>query len=376
MGGGPSRRRRHRLDAGPDLEPLMKLTLDIVDRQSGKPARMEVPLSAAAPEHLVRLRSVPGASALQLRLRQGDALVFAGETTLSPGETIEVALKDDPPRADCGSRPVFRLNPAQADEPSVLSPDGATAADVVFLIDGTSLQTQASAEPGAARRLLGTPEWEQLTAGWKPALAELSRRFPGGVRCVPLAFGDYPLPPVSTGGYLLHPSEPERKLRRLDPDAALDALHRLPPCSGADFVDAVAEGLEACLRVGWREDARKLVILIGDSPGYSLSDGEQEAIQLADGRCRTRDVFDQAANLHARGVELATVLLLGGLQQLEEASDAAARLVAHTRRQYQELASLPAWALSSLNLDLGSFLATWTEWKEPLARGPAPGILA
>ena len=358
----------------------MNLTLDVVDPRSGKPVRMpvrmEVPLAAGSPEQRVRLRAVPGSSGLQLRLREGEALVFVGETTLSPGEIVEVSLKADPPRADCGSRPVFRLNPAQADEPVLLSPDGATAADIVFLVDGTSLQTQAAVEPGAANRLLGSPEWEQLTAGWKSALAELGRRFPDGVRCVPLAFGDYPLPPVSAGGYLLYPSEPERKLRRLDPDAALDALRRLPACSGADFVDAVAEGLEACLRVGWREDARKLVILIGDSPGYSLSDGEQEVIQLADGRCRIRDVFDQAANLHARGVELATVLLLGGLQQLEEASEAAARLVAHTRRQYLELASLPAWALSSLNLDLGSFLAAWAEWKEPLARGPAPGILA
>ena len=352
------------------------MTLDVVDPRSGKLSRMEIAIPAAAAEHVVRLRAVAGASGLQIRLREGDALIFVGETTLSPGETMEVSVKGNPPRADCGSRPVFRLNPAQTDDSVILSPDGSTAADVVFLIDGTSLQARVSGEPGVTSRLLGTPAWEQFTAGWKPALAELSRRFPDGVRCVPLAFGDYPLPPVSSGGYLLYPSEPEHKLRRLDPDATLEALHRLPSCSGADFVDAVAEGLDACLRVGWRQDARKLVILIGDSPGYSLLDGEQETIQLADGRCRTRDVFDQAANLHAHGVELATVLLLGGLQQLEEASEAAAKLVAHTRRQYVELASLPSWALSSLTFDLGSFLASWAEWNEPIARGPAPGILA
>jgi hypothetical protein len=346
------------------------MTLDTVDPQTGKVTAMDIEAQDA-----VRLQAMEGASALQIRLREAGSLVFVGELALSAGERVTVSLKRDPLRVDCGDRPVFHLSPAQLEDFPILLPLETRAAEIVFLIDGTSLHPTSAEALGQPARLLGTPEWEQLSGSWMPALSELGRRFPDGIRTAVFAFGDFPMPAVSPGSYLLHPAESERKLRRLGPEGALKELRRLPSCSGGDFVDALAEGLEACQHVGWWQNARKLVIVVGDSPGYSLMDAGKGVLDLADARSRTRDVMDEGFRLHTAGIEIATVLLAEGLERLEQISENAEKLVAHTHRQYQELASIPAWALSSRHLELGSFLAAWADWKEPLARGAAPGVL-
>jgi hypothetical protein len=346
------------------------MTLDTVDPETGKVQAVEIEVG-----YPVCLQAMEGASALQVRIRQADSLVFVGELALSAGERVTLSFKSDPPGVDCGGRPVFHLNFAQLEDAPVLLPPDTGGADIVFLIDGTSLHPSSAETLGQPARFVGTPEWEQLSGSWVPALFELSRRFPDGIRTAVFAFGDFPMPAVAPAGYVLHPAESERKLRRLGPEGTLKELRRLPSCSGGDFVDALAEGLEACQHVGWRQNARKLVIIVGDSPGYSLIHAGKGVLDLADARCRTRDVTDEALHLHTAGIEIATVLLAEGLERLEQISEDAERLVAHTRRQYQELASVPAWALSSRHLELGSFFASWADWKEPLARGAAPGIL-
>ena len=114
------------------------MTLDTVDPHSGKITNIDVPISEASPAHVVRLRAVAGASALQIRLREGGSLVFDGEVGLSPGETIEVSLKGSPIGAECGARPVFRLNSSQYSDSIILPPCDSKSADIVFLVDGTS----------------------------------------------------------------------------------------------------------------------------------------------------------------------------------------------------------------------------------------------
>jgi len=122
-------------------------------------------------------------------------------------------------------------------------------------------------------------------------------------------------------------------------------LLSLPPTPGGDFVDALADALAACGQLRWRPDARKMIVLTGDSPGSSLL----YELPLGSDLCVRRfDVDTQAMQLHQQGVELITIYhpppdKTFTIDQL--------RFVEATRRQYARLASLPELAFEVQSFD-------------------------
>ena len=164
------------------------------------------------------------------------------------------------------------------------------------------------------------------------------------VRAAVVAFGDEPLRQVSArdlaaGQYKLWPEE--RHFQACSPASLTDLLASVPPSPGADFVDALADAVDACVSLNWREHARKLVVVTGDSPGYSLVRPPQWELQL-DAHVRERDVDSAALRLFETwGAEVVTIYHdvpgESGLLQDPRIREA----TAFARAQYGRLASRP-----------------------------------
>ncbi len=309
----------------------------------------ELPLSAEAPECSLRLRALPGASALHLALTDGGTVRLQAEIPADENETVLVRLELlDGERLTISSpgRHVLTLPPDERyapPSPIPVPPSGAPA-DLALVIDGTARAADGSA------LLADTDAWpahvEQLLALLEALLAKTS-----DARFAVVAFGDDPPPQAKAVDllprYRLFPGESEISLQSLGLDALRELLLGLPPSSGGDFVDAVADALAACRRLRWRPEARKLVILTGDSPGHSIL---HPAPPGGDARVRELDVDHEALRLHHQGVELVTLYHEPASEELQEI-DFKQQLVEFARVQFRRLASRPEMAFVTSTLD-------------------------
>jgi hypothetical protein len=136
-------------------------------------------------------------------------------------------------------------------------------------------------------------------------------------------------------------------------------------------VDALAGALARCRRSGnWRQEARKLILVYGDSPGHSILAPAPEGCDL---HYRGASVEEECHLLHAAGIEIATVYAGPTGSALRRLLRTARKMVEHTASQYRRLASMPGWAWEE---DTGfadgaaEALARPPVW---MARGPAYG---
>ncbi len=351
------------------------LTIEIIDEQTAAAGSRELTLRGDPPEQTLAFRTVAGSTGLRLLVRAfGEAQLLA-EIAAPAGEPVRIRLlrqDDGLLRLEGFGRPITYLAPS--DPPvSWFRPPDSGKFDVHFLIDATTMHPDPAAQDTEAGRLLQSESWTAFSERLAAVAAGLAADAAADVRTAVTFFGDW-------DDGLLHPNDPG--LRSLRPYHAADllaALRDVPRDSGTgiagDFVDALESGLESCIRSGWREDARKLLIVFGDSPGYSVLDASSPTLQLADSRFRSLDVFEQAAELHTRGVEILTIFHEDAAKILEIAGVNQAELVRYARRQYERLASLPEWALSSDALDSGAVLAQWRVRPAILGKGPCPGLL-
>jgi hypothetical protein len=210
----------------------------------------------------------------------------------------------------------------------------------------------------------GGAVWDDHVQELLDLLQQLSATRPD-LRVTILAFADHVaptgLPPELQPAYVVHPVESERRhFKRFDHGACLVALDQLPASSGADYVDALADALQACAQLHWRREARKLLIVSGDSPGCSLV---HPAPADTDVGVRRHDVETAAAALHAAGVEIATVfhapLAEAALLPWQRVP------VEFARDQYARLASRPELAFSEPRF-VGAVAAAAFECELPL----------
>ena len=129
------------------------------------------------------------------------------------------------------------------------------------------------------------------------------------VRLAGMAFADHPLHKVSAHdlvpAFTLFPRIPEqRRLEPIPPSDLRSLLSRVPSSSGGDFVDALADALAECASARWHPEARKLRVVTGDSPGYSILN---PAPWGANAAVREKDVETVALDLHRKGVEVVTI---------------------------------------------------------------------
>lgn len=327
------------------------------------------PLSLAAPGErcTLTLRGLPGAQAVHVEIRDAAGVCLRAEVPVLPADTVALDLAwTSEDQLDVTSRHhrVLRLPPDAKYAPQVpIRPASGSRLDVTLLIDGTSRRLTRQHEDGRAWRRTAASATEKRATDQPPGapwddhvlellslLQELSATRPD-LRVAVLAFADgappTPLPPEIQPAYALHPPEAEqRHFTRFDHDACLRALDRLPASAGGDCVDALADALQACAQLHWRRDARKLLVVSGDSPGYSLL---RPAPTGTDVNVRRHDVDTAAARLHADGVEIATVFhappgeaLLLPWQRVP---------VDFAREQYARLASRPDLAFEDPRFD-------------------------
>ena len=332
-----------------------------------------LPLAGPGSSCSLRLRSLPGATGVHLALTDGEGVLLRAEVAAESDEWVEVAVEWDADGswsvASAGRR-VLQLPVEDANAPlSPLLPlYRARQLDVALLVDGT---TRAGKTALLAERESWRAHGEKLVA----LTAGLTAAMNANLRVAVIAFGDRPVPSASAADlkpeYHLRPAEPEeRALGSMDADQLRSRLLSLRPTSGGDFVDALADALAACRGLRWRKGARKLLVVTGDSPGYSI---RRPAPWGADAQVRESDVDVEATALHRLGVEIVT---LYHPPELNSATFEFERpFVEHARAQYLRLAARPGLHFEAGAFDPEAAVRALTTRVPALGRGASLGIL-
>lgn len=351
------------------------LTLDVLDRATAEIRRVPLPLADQNEPREARLELAPGADGLQVLVREDGKVVSWIEIPAQPGErlTVRFEANSGTVRAFCPHRDFLLLPAEEPPPPLLLRPSQSDELDLLILVDGTCLHP---AGPQGLEYLLGP----QLADIWRDFAKRL--RDCAGLACarypkfwaMAAAFGDQPMPALANSFlkpvYLVHPPIPEgRRLEPIGLEPLEEQLLDLPPSPGGDFLDGLADGLRAARQARWRQSSRKLLIVFGHSPGYSLVEPPDPLTNLA---VREACVEEEIDALHQSGVEVMTVFHDPPGAQDRYSADLP-ELLARARDQYTRLATLPEWTQTS-DADFSSAIKKWLDPPLILARGPAPGL--
>jgi len=356
------------------------------------------PLSTEAPaEGRLRMRGLPGASAVQLDLVNGDRVRHRFEVEADGEEAIAVhweRTEDDRFEVWSQGRRVLSLPPDEryAPPPPVGgSVPGAESLDLAILVDATAqvmvLPPKGSKTGGAKNRRSEQPPPEirpllEEQAIWRrhgDLLVEIVEglRETHDSRVGVFAFGDHPVAGLRAPGlrpdFRLHPRDGSGwKLEDLTSDEIRERLRAIPPTSGGDFVDALADGLQACVGIPWREGVRRLVLVTGNSPGYSILHPAPAGASLI---ARRLEVDTQAMALHRIGVELVTLYHPVPEERALGSLDYERALKKHAAAQYRRLASRPTMAFDASKTAAADVVRSLSDAPWALARGAAYGVL-
>ena len=364
----------------------MSLTLTVLtDPERGTVGHEPLPLDEKPSRCHVQLRSLPGASGIHLAFAEDERVLLRAEVDTDSAEPVTVEIERDA-EGDLdvvsAGRRVFTLPPDERFAPPPICLAGLDEClDLALVVDGTARfwyeEETVTVREAVSRPLLEDAErWGAHVEKIGELVELLAGRY-SDLRVAVMAFGDQEMPDVAAPDlgpeYLLYPEpESDRSLQPRSVEETLERLRGVPATTGGDFVDAVADALAACARLRWRREARKLVLLVGDSPGHSVARPLQRG---ADACVREHDVDVQAEQLHRLGVELVTLYLdPPGDIGLEDVSYRK-KLLDATREQYRRLASLPQTALRASGLDSAIAAAALVDHRGPIARGAALGEL-
>lgn len=356
----------------------MTFTLRAVSPE-GSPEEVVLPLDGPGSSCSLRLACLPGASALCLVFTRDGEAVLRVEIPAEDGETVSVELEtceDGRLEASSPGRSVLTF-PAEGRHAALplLGVAAGESLDLVLVVDGTARRFKHEKGLMAELLLRDGEAWnEQLDR-----LARFAEAFAEGLpgaRFAVLAFGDRmpagAVAPDLAPVYELYPGEEERGLRPFDPARLRAELAAVPPTAGGDFVDALADALHACQRLRWNGNARKVVVVWGDSPGHSIQHPLRKGADIG---VRMLDVDLEARALHGEGVELVTIYHdppAGlGLAAIEFRRD----LLQGARSQYARIASLPSLSFEASSFDPEEAAAVLRSREGIVARGAAPGHL-
>jgi hypothetical protein len=308
----------------------------------GKLVETELPLHGDRRQCSLRLRCLPGATAIHLALSKKGRVLHQAEIPVDGGEeaTVRIQLRDGGQlTVSSPGRHVLTLAPDARYEPSSPHriPPPEAPLDIALVIDGTLRSPAIDGGPLLADAEAWAARIDQLVA-----LVEHLIEGNPSPRLAMLAFGDEAPPKVRAEDllprYQLFPRAPERRLRTLGIEELRGLLLAVPATSGGDFVDAVAEAFDACGQLRWRSEARKLAILLGDSPGSSILHPPPPG---AEASVQERDVDDAVLSLHDLGVEVATVYQPSERREELPELGTERELLDFAATQYRRLASLP-----------------------------------
>jgi len=348
-----------------------------------------VPLSEESPsEGRLTLCSLPGASAIQLELVDGDRVCHRFEVETDEEEAIAVHWqRTGDGRIDVWSqgREMLSLPPDEryAPAPPVdRAGSRAESLDLAILVDGT---TQVLIEPPARpKKPPPDPELRPLLAEeatWRSHGDLLVDIVNGLSEALDLkvgvfAFGDQEVAGLRAPGlrpaYRLHPRNGSGwKLGDLPSDEVRSRLSAIPSSSGGDFVDALADALEACVGLPWREGVRRVVLITGNSPGYSILHPAPAGANLI---ARSLDVDSQAMALHRIGVELVTLYHPVPEESGLGVLDYGRSLMEHAAAQYRRLASRRELAFDAGSTEAPDVVQSLLDTPPVLVRGAGYGV--
>lgn len=320
------------------------------------------------------VRCLPGASALQVVVANGGGVRLRAEVSAEPDEVVSLRfeLDDGVLHLSSHGRSVLHLPVDARYEPLVpIHPAAAPAPlDVAILVDGTTLFWPEEKAERPTRLLDQRERWSEHVE----KLVRFVERAADGRDCrtTVIAFGDQEPPAVTARDlqphYVLFPDADDRVFLRFHAERLREMLLTLPSSPGADFVDAAADALDACARLSWRKESRRLAIVTGDSPGASLLHPLPKGADLG---VRRFDVDTRALELHREGVEVLTIYHPPPAALLTLRRE----LLTRTREQYERLASLPELAFTNASFDPEAAAAQFAERSSAIACGASLGEL-
>jgi hypothetical protein len=358
-----------------------------------QPADMALPLSTPGDSCAVELRclaGIRGNSGIHLVVSDAGGVRLRAEVAANPNEvvTLQVGLDaSSAPYVWSRAAEVLLLPFDDRDPSPPIHPAGPNAPlDVAIIVDGTlrnwpppppkkTDQGEPPPPPPAKSPYLLDVK-EELWAPHVDKLLTFVQELAAARdwRAAVLAFGDQDPPtPLSARdlrvAYRLKPEETnERALQPFGFDALRKRLIELPATPGCDFVDALADALAACINLQWRADARKVIVLTGDSPGFSILHALPRGADLC---VREKDVDTTVAALHKLGVEIVTIYHAPDKELRLDNVTYQRELLAAVRSQYARLASLPAMAFEEATFEPQEAGRTVASIATPFARGPA-----
>lgn len=363
----------------------MSFTIEcIVDPASGRVVDHPLALSEEGDCELW-LDSPPGANAVEVAIKQDGTLQALAEIATLPDEPVALRLRLlQDGRWRIGSERSVRTLPLEGRSTSTLlrRPPG-DQLQLFFLIDATARRTVAEGDRFNVVPLLSQAQsapWDDCVAALCSFAGALVGEYPNW-RFSTLAYGDTSddLENVTRELRPRWAVYPERQEERRPSPGDLEELDRrlssIPPSPGGDFVDALAEGMEACADAAMRDQSRKILVIFGDSPGHEVS---SEVPPFADAQLRSCDVDEQAARLFDLGFEIVTIYNDRGdtdPQGLAFKTRDWAKYLGFARRQFARLASIPAWAFERSRFQPEEAARRLLERPAALGRGACPGIL-
>ena len=323
------------------------------------------------------LECLPGADSVHFAVTDDRARTFRCEIPAEQGRPMRVELTPDDNGnwiVESDNKPVLIL-PGEAEplppirvprtrpKEAVLADDGwfdsqpsppasaGTQWEVALIIDAT---TRAWSKSGYL--LNDDQPWRALCRELIALLSTLGCEIDSRMFTV-IAFGDHTIegvtadelepkyllqvPALGNEQRMVEPSSRPLAFRPYQREAAESLLAAIEPSPGGDFVDALADALATCNRLPWSKDARKLALVLGDSPGHSIA---HPIGNCGDATVRIHDVDLEAAELHRKGVEILTIYNRPPADFVPKGSHGG-ELLQRAAQQYRRLASTPNYAL-------------------------------
>ncbi len=326
--------------SSPASEQPSTLHIEVWDSESGSPQHRPLPSDC-----VILLRALRGASAIHLALSAQGKVVLRAEVEAGEGEEVQLGVhlsSGSAPRLTApAGRSLFTLPPDTYFRPAdpFLPPRQSGRLDLIVLVDCTLRSYDEKGEDNG--RLLEQKEhWEQHLEALLRFIERVAEESQS-VRLAALGFADDPLQKVSAHdlvpAFRLFPAIAEqRRLEAISIPELGTRLARIPSSSGGDFVDALADALDECAAARWRPDARKLLLLSGDSPGYSILNPAPWGANAAP---RRKDIESVSLDLHNKGVEVVSIFhpvpAASGIHDRPRVPE----LLHYARQQYRNLAS-------------------------------------
>lgn len=374
-----------------ECQPAMgELRFRSIDPESGAEREHALEAPAAGASSTLRFRCLEGASAVHLSLWQADRIRLRAELFSASGEEVTFDLQGGPdgelllhaPGRE-GDLSLLSLEPYVDNVPPFV-PDGASGKlDLALVFDGTSRLLHAAAEKERKAKTSKRSQPKASQEPWRQHLREIEKLASalaaegGELRVAVLAFGDHAVEGLKAADlqtdYVLFPLQQSgREFEVYDAERLGARLAAIPPAPGGDFVDALADALQAARQLRWRPEARKLLLVCGDSPGFGVSHAAPPGSDLC---VRELDLEVEVRELHRERVELATVYHDSLRSEDPDLLPPAPDLLRHAEWQYRELASRPelSFRLSEWTAE-GLCQALADGSGRALGRGAAPGI--